>query len=108
MSFRPQRKGIKIKKYLIPRITQVIVLEICLALFLFALDEPTKLFSFFMSKQREFFSKNREYTHTHTEKGSLDNGYLDNLDNGSSNKYEKILKNRKKLYRYVLLLIDCW
>jgi hypothetical protein len=63
MSFRPQRKGIK-KKYLIPRITQVIVLEICLALFLFALDEPTKLFSFFMSKQREFFSKNREYTHT--------------------------------------------
>jgi hypothetical protein len=30
-------------------------------------------------------------------KGSLDNGYLDNFDNESSNKYEKNLKNRKKL-----------
>jgi hypothetical protein len=30
-------------------------------------------------------------------KGSIDNGYLDNLDNESSNKYEKILKIKKNL-----------
>jgi hypothetical protein len=28
---------------------------------------------------------------------SLDNGYLENLDNGLSNKYEKNLKNRNKI-----------
>jgi hypothetical protein len=39
-------------------------------------------------------------------KGSLDNDYFDNFNNEFSNKYEKNLKNRKKLYRYVLLLID--
>jgi hypothetical protein len=38
--------------------------------------------------------------------GSLDNGYLDNLDNGFSNKYEKKLKIEKKSYGYVLLLIN--
>jgi hypothetical protein len=31
--------------------------------------------------------------------------YLDNLNNGSSNKFKKNLKN-KKTYRYVLLPID--
>jgi hypothetical protein len=39
-------------------------------------------------------------------KGSLDNDYFDNFNNEFSNKYEKNLKNRKKLYGYVLLLID--
>jgi 5-methylcytosine-specific restriction endonuclease McrA len=39
-------------------------------------------------------------------KGSLDNGYLDNLDNGFSNKYEKNLKNIKEPYGYVHLFID--
>jgi hypothetical protein len=39
-------------------------------------------------------------------KGSLDNGYLDNFDNEFSNKYGKNLKNRKKSYGYILLLID--
>jgi hypothetical protein len=39
-------------------------------------------------------------------KGSLDNGYLDNLDNGFSDKYEENLKNRKKPHGYILLLID--
>jgi hypothetical protein len=33
-------------------------------------------------------------------------GYLDNIDNGSSNKYEENFKNRKKTYRSVLLFID--
>jgi hypothetical protein len=33
-------------------------------------------------------------------------GYFDNLDNEFSNKYEKKFKNRKKIYRYVILLID--
>jgi hypothetical protein len=39
-------------------------------------------------------------------KRSLDNGYLDNLDNEFSNKFEKNFKNRKINYEYVLLLID--
>jgi hypothetical protein len=39
-------------------------------------------------------------------RGSLDNGYLDNLDNEFSNKYKKILK--KKSNENVLLLIDWW
>jgi hypothetical protein len=30
-------------------------------------------------------------------KGSLDNGYLDNLDNEFSNKYEKLLKIEKNI-----------
>jgi hypothetical protein len=33
-------------------------------------------------------------------------GHIDNLDNGLWNKYQKNLKNEKKLYRYVLLLVD--
>jgi hypothetical protein len=32
-------------------------------------------------------------------------GYLDNFDNEFLNKYDKNLNNRKKSYRYVLLLI---
>jgi hypothetical protein len=36
-----------------------------------------------------------EYMDNCNGKGSLDNGYLDNLDNGFSNKYEKNLKNKK-------------
>jgi hypothetical protein len=32
--------------------------------------------------------------------------YFDNLDNKFLNKYSKNLKNRKKYYSYVLLLID--
>jgi hypothetical protein len=33
-------------------------------------------------------------------------GHFDNLDNGLLNKYQKNLKNRKKVFIYVLLLID--
>jgi hypothetical protein len=40
-------------------------------------------------------------------KGSIDNDYLDNLDNGFLNKIRKILKIEKK-YEYVLLLIGLW
>jgi hypothetical protein len=40
-------------------------------------------------------------------KGSLGNDYLDNFDNGYSNKYKK-LKNRKKSYKYVIILIVWW
>jgi hypothetical protein len=32
--------------------------------------------------------------------------YFDNLDNESLNKYKKNLKNRKKVYRCVLLPLD--
>jgi hypothetical protein len=53
-----------------------------------------------------------EYMDNCNGKGSLDNGYLDNLDNGFSNKYEKNLKNKKTLwicsstYRLVVLQIS--
>jgi hypothetical protein len=33
-------------------------------------------------------------------------GYFDNLDNGPLNKYKKNLKNEKKVYICVLLLLD--
>jgi hypothetical protein len=36
---------------------------------------------------------------------SLMMGYFDNLDNEFSNKYEKIVKIEKKIYKYTLLLI---
>jgi hypothetical protein len=34
--------------------------------------------------------------------------YFDNLDNESLKKYKKNLKNRKKIYRCVLLSLDWW
>jgi hypothetical protein len=34
--------------------------------------------------------------------------YFDNLDNESQNKYKKNLKNRKKVYKCVLLRLDWW
>jgi hypothetical protein len=35
-------------------------------------------------------------------------GYFDNLNNEPLNKYKKILKMKKKIYRYVLVSFDWW